>query len=354
MWRKLLICSVAVVVMIGATGCIKINKQKTQTSNLGGIFFTDDRFESWKHRSLLMTPGENPGTIGGTNVYFMKFDPSDSEALYAATLGDGLYYSYNGGLGWLRSERLPAGLIRDLVVNPKDKCQLYIGVDIRVYRSDDCARTWKELYFSDSGEKKVSALAIDWYTPTVVYAGLTDGSLLKSDDSGLSWKMVDTFGTRVQKIILDPFDSRNLYLASVDHGLWKSIDKGVTWVDLMPAMQDFKSSRKYYDFNLSASTENLLVYASNYGLLRSLDGGETWSEIKLITPPNAEEIFSVAIDPINPNYIYYSTNSAVYKTVDGGLNWVVKKTPTTRVVSELLIHPTDTSNIFAGVRLIEQ
>jgi photosystem II stability/assembly factor-like uncharacterized protein len=352
--QKIFLAALIAVVALGTTGCIKITKQKTTASKLGGIFYTTDRFETWKHRSLLMTPGETPGSIGDVDVYFIRFDPSDSEAVYVGTRADGLYYSYNGGAGWNKSEKLPTGFVRDTVIDPKDKCTLYAAVESRVYRSEDCARTWKEVYYTDNLEKKVTALAIDWYDSSIIWLGLSDGTVLQSASKGLAWKKAGYFGQRVQKIIVDPNDSRVVYFGVLDAGLWKTTDKGETWEDLYKAMKDFSGAKTFYDFTVSASSKNVILYGNKYGLLRSLDAGTTWSSLKLLTLPAGEKIYAVALDPTNANYIYYSTDSAVYKSVDGGENWVVKKTPTTRVVSALLVHPKQTATIFAGVKEVEQ
>ena len=299
---------------------------------------------------MLMTPGETAGSISGVDVYTMKFDPSDNEAIYVATRADGLYYSYNGGAGWNKSNKLPAGFIRDIVVDPSSKCVVYAAVENKLWKSNDCGRTWQNIYYTDNAEKKIAAMDIDWYDSKTLYAGLTDGSFIKSENSGVSWQLIQKFDTRVNKIIVDPFDSRNIYLGILTGGLYKATEKGKVVEDLNKAMKDFKSAKTYYDFDLSRSSKNIIVYANKFGLLRSLDGGVTWSEVKILTPPATETIYSVAIDPSNANYLYYSTDTAVYKTIDGGKNWVVKKTPTTRVVSSILVHPKEGNKILVGVK----
>ena len=350
MRNKILITLLAAIILVGASGCIKFTKQPTTQSKLGGVFFTDDRFETWKTHSLLMTPGETAGSISGVDVYTMKFDPSDNEAIYVATRADGLYYSYNGGAGWNKSNKLPAGFIRDIVVDPSSKCVVYAAVENKLWKSNDCGRTWQNIYYTDNAEKKIAAMDIDWYDSKTLYAGLTDGSFIKSENSGVSWQLIQKFDTRVNKIIVDPFDSRNIYLGILTGGLYKATEKGKVVEDLNKAMKDFKSAKTYYDFDLSRSSKNIIVYANKFGLLRSLDGGVTWSEVKILTPPATETIYSVAIDPSNANYLYYSTDTAVYKTIDGGKNWVVKKTPTTRVVSSILVHPKEGNKILVGVK----
>ncbi len=352
--KSLFLSVVMLALVFGGTGCITFKKTTTAPANLGGVFMTNDRFETWQHQSALMTPGEIPGTIAETDISFMMFDPSDSEAIYAGTRGHGLLYSYERGTGWQRSKKLPEGVVRDLAIDTKDKCTLYAAVNSKIYKSEDCTRTWKQIYFTDNVDKVVSALAVDWFKPNVVYAGLSDGGFLQSMDYGTSWKLAHNFPQRVMKIKLDYSDSRRIYVGLLDGGMYRKEVDTEEWTDMNIAMRDFSGAISYYDFDLSRSTAGMIIYANRYGLLKSLDFGDTWQEVKLVTSPGSERIYSIAIDPINSNYIYYSTNTMVYKTLDGGVNWIPKEVPTTRVVSELLIHPVETANIFIGTMFIEQ
>ena len=54
--------------------------------------------------------------------------------------------------------------------------------------------------------------------------------------------------------------------------------------------------------------------------------------------------------------MYYSTVKAIYKTIDGGDTWVVKKTPTTRVAGEIMVHsdPEKSAQVFVGAKELLQ
>lgn len=350
---KLLIVVLLAGLTLTLSGCITIKKATPKTTNLGGVFISTDRLDTWAVRSLLMTPGTTPGALTSSDVYFLRFDPADSDYMYMGTRQDGAYYSYNGGQGWIKLSKLPDGFVRDLVVDTKNKCRLFAALENRVYRSEDCGRGWKSVWFNSNTATQVTALAVDWYAPNVVYAGLSDGSFVKSVDSGSSWKLSNKFKNRVNKIIVDPNDSRVVYAGVIDGGLFRSKDQGMNWEDLNPAMSDKKDANIYYDFAVAKSPRNLIIYANKYGLLRSLDGGDTWSVVKLLSAPGAERIYSVALDPANANYIYYGATQTLYRSLDGGTSWVVKKMPTTRVPSVILAHPKNAGQILMGVKALE-
>ena len=146
MLRKLFLVVFVFTLIFGLSGCIKFKKDTVSTSNLGGMFFTDDKFETWKTKSLLMTPGETAGSISNTDVYFVKIDPTDDKAFYAGTRADGLYYSYTSGTGWTKFTNLAEGFVRDIAVDPKNKCQLYAAVHTRIFKSIDCGRNWEKFF----------------------------------------------------------------------------------------------------------------------------------------------------------------------------------------------------------------
>jgi len=341
-----------ILVVISLAGCIKFTKNKAVVpSNLGGVFVSADRLETWKSSSLLMTPGATAGSITDVDVLFLRQDPSDDQAMYLGTRANGLYFTYNNGEGWEQAKTVPGTNITDVAVDPKDKCTIYAASGDKVYKSEDCSRTWKYVWFSDNAEKTTISLDIDWYNPDIVYMGTNEGSIYRSKDGGTSWEKSAKFGAgRVSKIMVSPGDSRVVYAGIDGQGMYRTENSGADWEDLNPAMKDFSGARNYYKFALSKSNKDLVIYASKFGLLRSLDKGKTWSPIKLLTDLGEEVIFSIVIDPVDANKIYYGTDRGLYKSSDGGVTWTVKKMPTTRVPSELLIYPKDTNKIFMGVK----
>jgi photosystem II stability/assembly factor-like uncharacterized protein len=354
MWRKISFALILIVVLLGTTGCIKINKKDTKTvapTDLGGVFVSIDQMETWKNSSLLMTPGVKDGSIDRVDVYVMRQDPSDSKALYAGTRANGLYYSYNEGAGWTKADSLPKGFVRDVAVDPKNKCTVYAAVDAKIFKSIDCARTWVPIFYSDKDTKLVAVMDVDWFDSKTIYAGLSDGTFLRTINGGESWQKMKQFTQRLNRIIVDPNDSRIVYAGLLKLGLFKSTDKGETWIDLTKeGMKKFSNSKEFYDFSVSKTPKNVIVYASAFGLLKSGDAGETWTDMKILTKKNTEVIYSVAIDNANGNNIYYGTDKAVYKSIDGGVSWEVKKMPTSRAVGDLLVHLKDGKKIFMGVK----
>ncbi len=350
MIKKILLSVLIAVMAISLSGCIKFGSKTTKTSELGGVFLTTDKMESWQSISKLMTPGAQNGTIADTDIYFLRMDPTDTKTIWAGTRYSGLFYTNNAGTGWNKTEGLPQGYVRDAVIDKNYPCTVYVALESKIYKSVTCGREWKEVWFADSVEKKVTALAIDPRDPRIIYAGVSEGTVLRSDDFGGSWKVINNFKKRIYKIIVDSNDPQIVYVGVSGRGLFKTANRGGDWQDLNPQMKGFKKAYIYHAFDVSASTKNLIVYASQFGILRSLDGGTTWSEVPILTREGDERIYDLAIDPQNASNIFYSTDRALYKTSDAGENWTVKTMPTTRFASSLLVHPKDANVIYMGVK----
>jgi photosystem II stability/assembly factor-like uncharacterized protein len=98
-----------------------------------------------------------------------------------------------------------------------------------------------------------------------------------------------------------------------------------------------------------------LLYVSQYGfLLRSKDGGATWQDIKLLTPPSATLIYSLAVNPKNEKELFYGTSKALYRTVDGGVNWITRALPTSRAVKFIVLDPKGPNTLYIGVKTVEK
>src|SRR6266516_5130723 len=82
----------------------------------------------------------------------------------------------------------------------------------------------------------VRALAVDPGNPDRFYFGTLDGQMYTSTDGGRNWRLLVNFNRPqlfVDNIIVDPRDSKTLYVATHRHkdpgGFFKSTDGGLTW-----------------------------------------------------------------------------------------------------------------------------
>jgi len=337
--------------LIGA-GCISFGGGGGSTGIDGGVFKSTDKGESWQQKAAVAAV--KPGSIANANVATMVFDPQDSKTIYLGTAENGLLYTTDGAESWVQAGALSSGRINAVAVDAKEKCNIYAAAGNRIFKTSDCARTWQTVYIDTRADQVVTAVAVDSFNPTLIYAGFSGGDLFKSNDAGASWTAIRRFGNQISKILVNYYDTRILYVGTAGSGIWKSVDGGANWVDLNEKLREYGGSMEFKNLVLDFSKRDSLILASKYGLLRTSDGGGTWQPISLLTPPGSVDIFSLTLNPQNGNEIYYGTTSTLYKSVDGGVKWVTRKLPTSRAATFLLADPNNGNIVYLGTTKLKK
>ncbi len=322
-----------------------------------GMYRSPDKGENWQ--SIAAFPStKGLLSISGLKVFRYYLDPSDHNAIYLTTRGQGLYYSYNNGDSWQTAPAMAGSFLYGLAIDPLDKCTLYVVDSGKVYKTDDCMRTWKTVYIEQRTSERFTSVVIDSKDNKIIYTTQLNGDLLVSRDAGKSWSILNRFGKYLQYAINDPLAPGRLYLATYRDGLLRSDDQGKTWVELGSGLKNFSGGKDFYRLVLNPGKKDSLFWVAKYGILRSDDAGKTWTDLKLITPPGSVNIYAFAINPVNQKEIYYTgtilgeknthVRSTFYKSTDGGANWVTKKLPTNTVPGLMFLHPDNPNMLFLG------
>jgi xyloglucan-specific exo-beta-1,4-glucanase len=140
----------------------------------------------------------------------------------------------------------------------------------------------------------------------------------------------------VEALALDPQNPELVYLAlgmytSTGNGrLWKSRDRGQTWIesDLQVPMGGNEDKRWAGNrLTVSPSDGNIILFGSRLnGLWRSEDAGIHWSQVnswQTNTQVNNDiGVIAIAFDPQDPNHVYLSAyGDGIYQSHDAGLTW---------------------------------
>lgn len=349
--KRYIFIAIAALLIFAGVGCIQIGAPQNQAAD-GGIWQSSDKGKNWAQKNLVLT-SKGAGTLANINALDFILDPQDDKAIYLASAGSGLFYTWDGGESWRYNDALGAGYVNSLAVDYKNKCVFYAALQNKVQKSVDCGRSWETMYFDTRPEVYVSAVAVDRANPAIVYAGLSRGDFLKSTDAGKSWSTIWRIENKIQKILMHPKDSRLIFVVTENNGLWKSKDGGAKWEDLKQKMGDFRDTNVIYDLDMDKEGK-VMYLTSMYGIITSDNLGVNWRKIDLLTPPGAVQIYSLAINPDNPQEIYYSTASTFYSSFDGGKNWVTKKLPTSRVGTALFVHPKNGNILMMGTRIFKK
>jgi len=367
--KKIKLLSVLVSILILSACSLNVKTKGTGVMD-GGVFVSGNKGETWKHMPYIPTISGAPGSIASLDVNKMIVDPSDSAAVYLATIEDGLYYTYNVGRGWNKVLSLPGNVtINDVAIDYKDKCTIFAALENKLYRSEDCSRNFDQVYFDNNEGVSVMAVALDHYNPKIVYIGTSRGDILRSMDGGISWRAIQRLEDGVKKILINPKDSRSVFVATVKNGVYRFNSAGgasleeleqyrnqfdnTNWTDYGKELKEFSLGVNFKDLIYSYSDGSLFL-ATDKVIVRSFDEGQSWTKLSLLTPESDSSINAIAVNPQNSDEIFYVTNTSFYRSFDGGNTWNVKKLPTTRPGNSLLIDFNNSSIIYMGIKKLKK
>ncbi len=163
-------------------------------------------------------------------------------------------------------------------------------------------------------------------------------------------------------------DPNTAYVGAASGGVWKSTDKGATWVpvfDAMPvqAIGALAVSRTDPKQVWAGTGEAWAIRDSDMmgnGIYKSGDAGATWQHMGL---DETGRIGRVIVHPTNPNIVFVCAlgrttgpqqERGVYKTTDGGQNWArVLFADENTGCSGLSMDANDPNTLFAGMWQVE-
>src|SRR3989344_770638 len=112
-----------------------------------------------------------------------------------------------------------------------------------MYSSEDKGEAWKQKVFAGIVKKKtqtisnanISKILFHPFNPKQIFAGISNGVILKSDDSGASWNALPSQADKaeIRDIIFHPNDPSFMIAVTPSSGIFKSADRGTTWMELI-------------------------------------------------------------------------------------------------------------------------
>lgn len=326
------------------------NAPVDQTKSTGSIWESTDGGKVWLERSKGNSKSVD---TSGVDILSLTLNPYDANMAYAGARGAGILKTEDGGQNWqylpFQSEK-----VYGLDIDPIDSKIIYAsGVwqkRGKIFKSLDGGKTWGEIYTSPSMGPLIIALQIDKKNPGTVYASTSDNQVMKTIDSGGSWKNIFVAPGPVTKIAIDKSNSGLIYFATPGRGIFKSADGGKKFEDISKDISRLVLGNQ--DINvLETDPQNAswIYAAGGVGILRSKDAGKTWEKIEVLNNPATFPVRALAINPKNSNEIVYGAAQAVYKSVDGGASWATTQFETAKSINILKYSLADASRLYLGL-----
>jgi len=247
---------------------------------------------NWNH-----TEGPRGGSVWALHV-------ADGGNILAGTLGQGVFFSTDGGGNWLQSN-LDNVSVYDFARGSGDT--FFAATQNGVYRSDNNGRSWRRMV-QGMDETRVQAVMV--HEAGRVFAATLVGGIYVSDDNGSTWTQANagiplTFGYALGAL---PDGS---VLAGVTNKIYRSADGGDQWE---PVDVDLPHVR----VNAMAVNGDGVVFAATQdGVYRSADAGQTWQESG--SQFADKEVYDVVV--ASDNKLVAATRGGLYTSTDNGANW---------------------------------
>lgn len=253
---------------------------------------------------------------------------------------------------------LMSGRVSDIELHPTNSNVMLIGAaGGGVWKSQDGGIRFTSIF--DNYCQSIGTVAIDPNDPDNTYwvgtgepwtrnsVSVGDG-IYKTTDGGKNWTKMGLEKTdRIASIQIHPKDPNTLYVAAMgglwskntERGVYKSIDGGKTWNNILFVNSTTGCSEVVIDPNnpntlfaafweFSRSAYSFNSGGENSALYKSTDAGKTWIKLENGLPKGKKGRIAVTIAPSNPEIVYAVIEAegkgekGLYRSNDGGANWV--------------------------------
>ena len=292
-----------------------------------------------------------------TSVLIRHFDAVQAQERQSEKAADPLSTGTFNGLRFRSiGPAVTGGRIVDFAVDPVDSSRYFAAVASGgVWKTVNNGTTWTPV-FDNYGSYSIGALALDQRDPAILWVGTGElnsqrsvgygDGLYRSEDGGRSFRRVGLEKSEhIGRIVIDPRDSRVVYVAAQgplwgpggDRGLFKTVDGGKTWKNILNISEDTGVTEVVLD-----PVNPEIVYAASWqrrrhvwtlinggpesAIHKSIDGGATWTKLRSGLPAGDLGRIGLAVSPVDPRILFATieagdTGSGIYRSADRGATW---------------------------------
>lgn len=355
---------------------------------IGSLWKTSDSGRSFVPKVKI----DEKTSITKADILSIAYHPKTPGTIYVGSVDNGIFKTENAGEEWTPIA-FPPKKIYSFILDKNNPDQRMFASGVvgdwgKIFRTDNGGEQWDPVYTEPGKQVPVTALAQHPVDMNVIFAGTSTGTVVKSVDSGDTWKNV---GGKIDGTVADiTFDATmklTTYLITYGQKLYYSPDGGITWIDWEQQKQkevadiqaraakaatqgDAKKAEALQKQAQELGQRNqknkmpggivsvaadptatgVIYVGTNTGFFKSSSYGKYWDELNIIESAKKFSIRSIAVNPKNSSEIVFVAGKAFYKSVDSGATWAVTGLDVDRDTSFVSYDPFDPKYLFVGLR----
>ena len=311
----------------------------------GGIFKTTNNGVTWRpvfdKAGPTLSIGDMAIAPSDPLIIWVGTGESNGEQ-QAASLGQGVYRSLDGGESWEAMGLRDTRFIHRIAIHPTNPDIVFVAApghrwgpneERGLYRTLNGGMTWEKVLYINENTGVVEVAMED--NGRVLYAaayqrrrhawgnltGGPDSGIYRSMDGGTVWEKLGgglPEGNLGKIAIAIAKSSPNVVYAAVadeDGGLYRSEDRGTTW----SRVNDIGTSYWYGNIYVDPLNENK-VWIMGTQLDVSIDGGKTFENDWTAQGIHVDH-HALWIDPRDPDHMLLGNDGGFYITYDGARTW---------------------------------
>ena len=293
--------------------------------------------------------------FAGWEIYHAKGSTLDPNRVYVSQtsgwFGQVIQRSDDGGKTWFQpgtppgEEKGPGGM-------PKGESNKFV-YDV----SPETGKPLTTHQFYDGTQhpwefKRVWHLEPSLTEPDTVFAGVEDAALFKSKDGGKTWSELSGLrgngtgpkwqpgagGMCLHTVILDPSDSKRIYIAISAAGAFRTDDGGATWKPINKGLHSLyipdptaEVGHCVHHVAMNPKRPGVLFMQKHWDVMRSDNAGDSWTEVSgnlptdfgFVIDVHTHQPETVYVVPIKSDGEHFVPDGKlrVYRSKTGGNEW---------------------------------
>ena len=294
--------------------------------------------------------------FGGWEIYHMKGSPADPNRLYASQssgwFGQIIQCSDDGGKTWIQPGTPPSEQNVPQQGPPKGESNKFVYNTSPENGKPLTTHQWYDGTQHPWEFKRVWHLEPSLSDPDTVYAGVEDAALFRSTNGGQNWEEISGLrghgtgprwqpgagGMCLHTIVLDPSNSKRMYIAISAAGAFRTDDGGKSWRPINRGLKSLyipdptaEVGHCVHHIAAHKSRPGVLFMQKHWDVMRSDDAGDSWHEVSGNLPTDfgfaidvhAHEPETIYVVPIKSDGEHFPPEGKlrVYRSRTGGNEW---------------------------------